>query len=188
MKKLTFVFIILIALLAVGAVTHYFVKGDMKIDGELTVNGCVAQVCPCGKMVSLNESGDTTLITTAGNWYKFDDIDHYVVTDVIADSTNNALQIIKSGKYVVTLTVSLSVDAADHKIHVGLGKNGTVGTYNKAEHEVKFANRASTVSIATIASNLMEGDDLTIELTSDTNGDIVSIYHATLMCHYLSEY
>lgn len=139
-----------------------------------------------GKMVSANETGDDITVTTADTWYQHTAIDEVVVHNMTDDAVNTALQVDHAGAYLISLSMSVSVDAADHRVHIGLGKNGAVGTYNQMDYISKFADRISNISFTTIAANIAANDDLTAEVTSDTNGDVVTVYHcqlaATLLC------
>ena len=137
-----------------------------------------------GKLVSLNEAGDDITITTGGTFYQYTAIDEVVVKNM-TDATDG-LEMDYTGSYLVSVSLSLSVDAADHKVHIGVGKNGTVGIYNKMSYMVKFADRINPVSFTTIACDLSVGDELTIEVTSDTDGDVISIYHAQLVVVFLN--
>jgi len=103
----------------------------------------------------------------------------------MTDATDG-LEMDYTGSYLVSVSLSLSVDAADHKVHIGVGKNGSVGTYNKMSYMVKFADRINPVSFTTIAFDLSVDDELTIEVTSDTDGDVISIYHAQLVVVFLN--
>jgi len=137
-----------------------------------------------GKIVGVNETGDDITVTTAGTYYQYVTEDEAVVTGVIYDSGNHALQMSMAGHFLTTINLSVSVDSGDHTVHVGIGKNGTVGTYNSMDFKVKFADRPVPISITTI-TNLAVGDDITIEITSDTNGDVVSVYHCQLTVVFL---
>jgi len=140
-----------------------------------------------GKLVSVNETGDNITVTTAGTWYQHTAIDGSAVTNMTYDALGEALQMNYNGEYLVSLATSISVDAADHRVHIGIGVNGTVGAQIQMDYTAKFANRISNVGFTTIAFNLTAGDDLTVEVTSDTDGDVVKVYHCQLTAVLLIE-
>lgn len=170
MRKILITLLILIALMGIC----YAQTKSISPDG-----GNVVHVGH-GKLVGINESGDNITVTTAGTWYQYITEDETVVANVAYDSGNHALQIVTAGHYLLIASVTVSVDASDHTVHVGIGKNDSVGTYNELAYTAKFADRINSMTVTTIG-NLSAGDDMTLEFTSDTNGDVVSVYHAQLV-------
>ena len=167
------IFITLLILIALMGICYAQTKSISPDGGNIVHIGH-------GKLAGINESGDTITITTAGTWYQYTTEDESVVSNVTYDSGNHALQINTDGHYLLLASATVSANAADRTIHMGIGKNGTVGTYNQLSYTSKFADRESSVTVTTIG-NLSAGDDMTLEFTSSTNGDVVSVYHAQLV-------
>ena len=108
-----------------------------------------------GKLVGINETGDAITITTAGTYYQYITEDEVVVENIVNDSTNHALQIVTTGHYLLLASATVSANAADRTIHIGIGKNGSVGTYNQLSYTSKFADRESSVTVTTIGTYLL---------------------------------
>jgi len=157
--------------------------GDVTIEG--TLHASLSEELAHGKLVGVNEAGDDITITTAETYYKYTFTDStagvHGAHNLTYDDDNDRLTVDVgfAGHYLVILTASLSSEDAERTVHIGIGINGTVGSFAKSSFKVKFADRINVLTTLN-TPDLNEGDYIEAYFTSSTNADVLSIYHLNM--------
>ena len=142
-----------------------------------------------GKLIGANESADTLVITTADVYHKY----HYTI-EAAGDEVHNMTYTVAEdrltintgydGHYLVLVSATISTDDADRLVHLAVGKNGSIGAYALCAGESKFSGVKFVLSFNNMPA-LVAGDYLEVYLKSDTNGDVISIYHLNMSLIYI---
>ena len=151
--------------------TNY--AGDYKLEGDEAA----------GKMVGYSEAGGTVTCTNADTWYQYtsESATQCAGFNTTYSSTGHYLEIDTGydGAYKILVFATAKYSATSN-VHIGIAKNGNIGTFGQSGFEVKFANRETTLSVGNYLS-LVAGDTISCYFKTDNAGDVILVTHFNLL-------
>lgn len=172
------------------------VSGDIEYNGThvtVTDNTAVRQTlveAAFGYLYENNESGTIITITTAGDyegWVSATSGGSKLLTLDTSSATADSMTVDTggAGDYKISFNLAAEASAAVSTLHVAVFLNGTITSILSAHTRI-LSNDGVTITgdgILTLSST----DVIDLRLTSDSNGDDISVKHCSLTAHRINQ-
>ena len=141
-----------------------------------------------GQIVEDNDTGTTLTVATAGTWYPWISAEAGEGTgsvggDLVTTTTGNPSSVITGsrgeGAYRVNYHISLD-GPGSAVVEVAVFKNGTKMNNTQTHIKIDTAGRAEFTLSASSVTQTNANTTFDLRLTSDSNADDLTIYHAYL--------